>query len=309
MRKLLFLTAALGAAIATTVTVAVAALGTSVANVTITSKGFGPASVQVMQLDSVRWVNHDTNSHSVVFASADGVSCAQPLVIPSGGSGFCQITKAGKHTYSDPTLQKGKTFRGTIDAVAAPVSLTFAATPLKVTYLGRPTVSGVLSSQTAGETVTVLAQACGESTPAKIATAMTTTGGAFSFVVQPAVNTRYGGTYRNANSPTTQVNVRPRVRLAKIALNRYRVRVTAAQSFKGRFVALHRYNRVTARWVFVKSVALRVALPITGSLPGTTTTSSTFTARQKRGLRLRLVMSKAQVGSCYIAGTSNAITN
>ncbi|MFN2466561.1 MAG: hypothetical protein ABR521_00295 [Gaiellaceae bacterium] len=309
MSRLLILTIALTATAATSVAIALAALGASVANVTITSRGFGPSSVRITQMDSVRWVNNDTASHSIVFASADGVSCAQPLVIPSGGSGVCQMTKAGKYSYSDPTLQKGKAFRGTIDVQAAPVSLTFAATPLKVTYLGRPTVSGVLSSQTAGETVTVLAQACGQTAPTKIATATTTAGGAFSLVVQPAVNTLYGGTYRNVNSPTTQVNVRPRVRLAKIAPNRYRVRVTAAQSFKGRFVALQRYNRVTARWVFVKSVALRVAIPITGTLAGTTRSSSTFAARQKRGLRLRLVMSKAQVGSCYIAGRSNTITN
>ena len=311
MRRFLVLTAVLPVAVATTVAVAFAA-GSSVVNGTITSGGFAPSSVRVAQLDSVRWVNNDTVSHSVAFGSTDGVSCAQPLVIPSGGSGSCQMMKAGKYTYSDPAFQKGNKFRGSIDVQAAPaarVSLTFSATPLKVTYLGRTTVSGVLSSQSAGETVTGLAQACGQSAPTKIATATTSTGGAFSLVVQPAVNTTYGATYRNANSPTTQVNVRPRISLAKIGPNRYRVRVTAAQSFKGRYVALQRYNAVTARWIFVKSVALRVATPVAASLPSTTITSSTFTAKQKRGLRLRLVMSKTQVGSCYIAGIGNTIRN
>ena len=74
-------------------------------------------------------------------------------------------------------------------------------------------------------------------------------------------------------------------------------------------MALQRYNAVTARWVYVKSIALRAVTPITGTLPGTTMTSSTFTATQKRLARLRLVMSQAQVGPCYVAGTSNSIRN
>jgi len=308
MKRFLIGAAVLAAAVTTTVAVAVASSGASTVNVAITSGGFNPSSVRIAQLDTVRWTNSDTVSHTVVFANTDGVVCAQPLVIAAGQSGSCQITKAGKYSYSDPTVKKGK-FRGSIDANAAPVSLTFVAKPLRVTYLGRTTVSGNLSSQTAGETVTVLAQPCGQTSPAKLASVTTTTAGAFSFVAQPSVNTTYGATYRNANSPTTQVTVRPRISFAKIALNRYRVRVTAAQSFKGRFVALQRYNTVTRRWVYVKSVVLRVAIPLTGTLPGTTTTSSTFTAKLKRGLRLRLVMSKPQVGSCYVAGTSNTITN
>ena len=307
MRRYLVLASAFTAAAATTVAVAVAG-GNAIVDATVTSGGFAPATVRAAQFDTVRWVNNDTVSHSVKFNSNDGVVCAQPLVIAAGATGSCQVTKAGKYTYTDPAFSKGNKFRGSIDVVAAPVSLTLAAAPLKVTYLGRTTVSGMLSSQAAGETVSGLALACGQSTPVKTAV-VTTAGGAFSLVVQPAFNTTYSATFRNATSPTTRVNVRPRVAFAKIALNKYRVRVTAAQSFKGRFVALQRYNAVTARWVYVKSVALRVVTPITGTLAGTTMTSSTFTATQKRLARLRLVMSQAQVGSCYIAGTSNTIRN
>jgi plastocyanin len=308
MRKFLVLAGVVIATAATTVAVAVAG-GSAVVDATITSGGITPASVRVAQFDSVRWVNNDSISHSIVFSSADGVVCAQPLVLAAGANGSCQITKAGKYSYSDPTVKKGNKFHGTIDVAAAPVSLTFAAAPLQVTYLGRTTVSGVLSSQAAGETVTGLAQACGQSSASKFGTVTTTAGGAFALVVQPAMNTSYAATYRNVNSPTTQVNVRPRIALAKLALRKYRVRVTAAQSFKGRYVAFQRYNASTLRWVFVKSVVLRVVTPITGALAGTTTTSSTFLASQKHGLKLRVVMSKTQVGSCYTAGSSNSITN
>ncbi len=309
MRRFLIVTTALAAAVTVAVAVAVASSGASTTNVAITNQGFNPSSVRLAQFDTVRWTNNDSASHTVAFVSTDGISCTQPLVIATGQSGSCQITKAGKYSYSDPAVQKGKNFRGTIDASAAPLSLTFAAAPLRVTYLGRTTVSGNLSSQTAGETVSVLAQPCGQTTPAKVASATTAAGGAFSFAAQPSVNTTYGASYRSVNSPTTQVNVRPRISLTKTALNRYRVRVTAAQSFKGRFVALQRYNSTLVRWVFVRSVALRVAVPVASTLPGTMTTSSTFTAKLRRGLRLRLVMSKAQVGGCYIAGTSNTIRN
>ena len=308
MRKFLALATVATAAAATTVTVALAG-GSAVVGATITSGGFTPASVRVAQFDTVRWSNNDSVSHSITFSSTDGVVCAQPLVIAAGTNGSCQVMKAGKYTYSDPTVKKGNKFHGSIDVAAAPVSLTFAAAPLSVTYLGRTTVSGVLSSQAAGETVTGLAQSCGQSSPSKLGTVTTTTGGAFALVAQPPTNTAYAATYRNVNSPTTQVNVRPRLALAKLALNKYRIRVTAAQTFKGRYVAFQRYNAATLRWVFVKSVVLRVVTPIAGTLPGTTTTSSTFLATQKRGLKLRVVMSKTQVGSCYIAGTSNTIRN
>lgn len=295
-------------AIAAVVAGAVAA---ATATVTISAAGFVPANVNVKAGDAVRWVNSDTTVHQVVLANTTGVQCAQPLVIQPAQSASCTFTKAGKYDYSDPTgPKKGNKFTGRVDVTAAPVSLTFAATPRTVVYGGRTTLNGNLSTQETGQNVDVLAQPCGASAPAKLATATTTTGGAFSFVAQPTLNTQYGARYKGVDSPTTQVNVAPKVRLAKLVAGtalvagKYSARVTAAQSFKGRYVALQRYNAATARWVFLRSIVLRVVTP--GVAP-TVTTSSSFKIRLKPGLRLRLTMAKVQVGACYVAGLSNTV--
>jgi plastocyanin len=291
-------------AVAAVAAVGAAAVSAATATVTISSAGFSPTNVSVNAGDTVRWVNSDTAVHQVVLANTTGVQCAQPLVIQPAQSASCVFTKAGKYDYSDPTVRKGNKFKGRVDVAAAPASLSFAAAPRKVVYGGSTTLNGNLSTQEVGQNVDVLGQPCGASTPVKLATLATTTGGAFSFVAKPTVGTKYGARYKSVDSPTTQVNVAPKVRLVRLAVGKYSARVTAAQSFKGRYVALQRYNTTTARWIFVRSIALRVATP--GVAPNVTTSSS-FTIR--RGLRLRLTMAKAQVGACYVAGVSNTATS
>lgn len=275
--------------------------------VTISAAGFAPANVSIKAGDAVSWVNSDTTAHQVVLANTTGVQCTQPLVIQPGQSASCTFTKAGKYDYSDPTgPKKGRKFSGRVDVAAAPVSLTFAAAPRKVVYGGATTLRGNLSTQETGQNVDVLAQPCGASAPAKVATVATTTGGAFALVTKPTLSTQYRARFRNIDSPVAQVNVAPKIRLAKLAIGKYSARVTAAQSFKGRYVALQRFNSATARWVFLRSIALRVVTP--GIAPSVTTSSS-FKIRLRRGLRLRLTMSKVQVGACYVAGVSNTVTS
>lgn len=277
------------------------------ATVTISAAGFAPASVNVNAGDAVRWLNSDRTAHQIVLANATGVQCPQPLVIQPAQSASCTFTKAGKYDYSDPAAgQKGNKFKGRVDVAAAPASLTFAAAPRKVVYGGRTTLNGNLSTQETGQNVDVLAQPCGTSAPGKVATVTTTTAGAFSFVAQPTLSTQYGARFKSVDSPVAQVNVAPKIRLAKLAVGKYSGRVTAAQSFKGRYVALQRYNAVTARWVFLRSIALRVVTP--GVAPSVTTSSS-FKIKLRRGLKLRLTMAKTQVGACYVAGISNTVVS
>jgi hypothetical protein len=54
----------------------------------------------------------------------------------------------------------------------------------------------------------------------------------------------------------------------------------------------------------VKTVLLRSNT--TGVAP-TIVSSATFRSTVKTGLRVRTTLGKAQVGACYLAGTSNAI--
>jgi len=56
------------------------------------------------------------------------------------------------------------------------------------------------------------------------ATVVTTTGGAFSYDVQPRMNTSYEARFKNSTSAPTDVKVRPRMRLRKIARGRFQCR-------------------------------------------------------------------------------------
>jgi len=299
MRKLLlFMLAALA--------LAPGASGTgAAATVQITKVGFVPAAVSIKAGEAVTWTDLDTAAHQVVFKQRNGLQCAQPLVVQPTQSASCTFTKAGKFNYSDQT-QKGAGFKGTVSVAEAPLSITLQAAPTTVTYGGASALSGSISTQAADQKVDVLAQPCGQSSLAKLATVTTTTGGAYGYRAQPTVSTTYQARYKSASSGIVAVKVRPRIRLGKVASTRYSVRVTAAVSFRGKLVYLRRYNPALRRWVTVKRVALRT---VTAGIAPTQVSSVTIRAKLKHRLRLRIVMPQSQVGSCYLAASSNTIVN
>ena len=298
MRKILLMLAAV-CAVAVAVT-AVAAAKT--VTVTISKAGFAPNAVTIAQGDTVQFTNADTAAHSVTFKKTTGITCTpNPLVLQPAQSGTCTFQAAGSYDYSDPST-KGKTFSGTVTVTAAPDSISLAAAPLSLVYGANDTLSGTLSSHKAGENVDVLAQQCGAAAPSKLATVVTTTNGAFTTAVKPLMNTAYTVKLRNLTSTPVTVSVRPKLQLRKLATHRYSLRVTAAQSFTGKYASFQRYTGT--RWVAVKTVLLRTNT--TGVAP-TVVSSATFRSTVKTGLRVRATLGKAQVGSCYLAGTSNAI--
>ena len=132
----------------------------------------------------------------------------------------------------------------------------------------------------------------------------TTSGGAFSALVQPLRNTIYTVKVKNSTSKPVSVKVRPRLKLRKLAAHRYSIRVLAAQNFAGRYATFQRYRPLLRRWVKVRSVLLRANT--TGVAP-TVISARVFRSKITRGLRVRVVLGQAQVGACYLAGTSNAI--
>jgi plastocyanin len=287
---------------------AVAAIGVAAAKtvtVTITSNGYVPKSVTVAKGDTVQFTNGDSAAHQIEFKTATGVTCtATPLVVLPTQSGSCTFATPGSFTFSDPNT-KGNKFRGTV-TVTGPTTadtISLTATPQIVVYGAHATVAGVLSTLQAAQSVDVYEQRCGSSAQAKATTVTTTTGGAFTASLSPVVNTTYSARVKSTTSPAAVVKVRPRVRLAKVAAHKYTVRVTAAQSLAGKYAGLQRFNAATGRWVSVKVVALRT---VSGSAPAVTTSAS-FRSTVKPLLRVRAVLSQAQVGGCYLAGTSNVI--
>ncbi len=301
MRKLLLLLAAAAMLAITGAAVATAS------TVTITKNGYVPNALTIAQGGTVQFTNSDAVARQVTFKSTAGVTCTpNPLVLQPGANGSCTFQNGGSYTYSDPNA-KGKTFRGSITVTAAPAapeSISLTAKPLPTIYRVTVTLSGILSTQKTGENVDVLAQQCGARTATKIGMVQTTTGGAYTSTAQPLRNTAYTTKAKNVTSSAVTVRVRPRLRLVKVAPRRYSLRVFAAQSFSAKYASFQRYNGTLRRWVAVKSVLLRANS--TGVAP-TIVTAASFRSTIKAGLRVRVTLSQAQVGSCYAAGLSNTI--
>jgi plastocyanin len=301
--KLVVFTAAL-----VSLLIAGAALAKTVA-VTITTNGYVPEAVTIATGDSVQFTNSDTVAHQIVFRSTTGVTCAPAsLVLQPTQSATCTFRAAGRFTYSDPNV-RGNRFRGTVTVDSAPAppggpALSLAAKPRLVVYGGTATLTGALSNQKTGESVDVLAKRCGQPTAARVTTVQTTNGGAFSALVRPLKNTVYTVKVKNTTSPSVAVNVRPRLRLRKVADQRYSLRAFAARSFAGKYGTFQRYNGALRRWVTVKRVLFRASRA--GVAP-TVISSATFRSAVRPGLRVRTVLPQLQVGSCHRPGRSNVV--
>jgi len=284
----------------------VSAAGARTVTVSITKNGYVPNAVSIAVADSVQFTNNDTVAHQVTFRQTGGVICVpSPLVLQPGQSGTCTFGSPGKFDYSDPNVQ-GNTFRGTVTVVGQEPAetLTVAAKPGTVVYGGKVTLSGKLSSGKVGENVDVLATACGQTAATKVTTVQTTTGGAYTAVVKPLMNTAYTLRVKNTTSQAVTVKVRPRLRLAKVAPKRYSLRVFAARSFAGKYGTFQRYNSTLNRWVNVRRVLVRAN---SSGIAPTVISSVTFRSSVPARLRVRVILPQLQVGSCYAPGLSNVI--
>jgi len=298
MRKMILLAAV------TALAVAVSSAAAKTVTVTITKNGYVPNSVAIGQGDTVQFMNSDTVAHQVTFKSTAGVTCSpNPLVLQPGANGSCTFQNAGNYSYSDPNA-KGNTFRGTVTVTAAPASLSLTAKPVLVIYGSPDLLAGKLSTQQTGENVDVLAQQCGAPSATKTATVQTTTGGVYSATVKPLMNTAYTTKFKAVASSVVTVRVRPRLRLARVAPHRYTLRVFGATSFAGKYASFQRYNSTLRRWVAVRTVLLKANS--TGVAP-TVITAGSFRSSVPGGLRVRVTLGQAQVGSCYAPGLSNTI--
>ena len=238
MRKFLLMFVAIGAVVVT------GAASAKTVTVSITKAGYVPKAATIAQGDSVQFTNSDTVAHQVVFKTTTGITCApNPLVLQPAQSGTCAFQAAGSFTYSDPNVKKGNTFRGSVTVTGAQEALTLSSAPRTVVYGTKVTLSGTLSTHKTGENVDVFAQACGASAATKTMTVQTTTNGVFSAIVPPLMNTTYMVKVRNTTSPAATVSVRPTLRLGKLAPHRYSLRVSAAQSFAGKYATLPAVQR------------------------------------------------------------------
>jgi plastocyanin len=284
-----------------------ATAGAATVTVSITKNGYVPKAVTIKQGDTVQFANSDSVPHQVAFRSTTGVTCsANPLVVQPGASASCTFATAGSYSFDDPNV-RGNTYRGTI-TVEAPsggaVSIAVAAQPQAVVYGAKVTVSGVHSSQSAGETIDILAQPLGATAATKVATVQTTTGGAFTASVLPRKKTAYTAKSKNVSSRSLTVAVKPRLKLTKPARQKFALRVTASTSFAGKYATLQRYNTSLSKWVLLRRVLLR---PNTSGVAPTAVTSATFKSTVKARTRIRVLLPQLQVGPSYLPGLSNVV--
>jgi len=298
MRNILILTVVLASL------VLAGAAGAKTVTVSITKNGYVPSSTTIAAGDVVQFTNADTVAHQVVFKTTTGVTCTPAgLVLQAGQSGSCTFATAGSYTYNDPNV-KGNTYRGSVTVTAPPETLSLAAAPQAVGYGGKVTLTGTLSSHKVGESIDVLAQQCGQPAATKVATVQTATAGAFTAVTQPLANTTYTVRTKSTASSAVAVKVKPQLRLARPAAHRFSIRVVAAESMAGKFTAFQRYNASRSRWVTLKQVVLRASS--TSVAPAVASTAS-FRSAVKVGLKVRVLINQAQVGTCYLAGVSNTV--
>jgi hypothetical protein len=187
-------------------------------------------------------------------------------------------------------------------AAAAPPTLTLKAAPTVVVYGGSSTLSGVLSTQKAGQAIDIQAQQCGENAFKNTASATTTTGGAFSYAAKPTLNTSYRAKLKGATSAAVAVKVAPLLRLRKLSLGKFSVSATAAQSFAGKYVVFQRLRKV--KWVTLKKVTLTTAKTTTAP---TQVTSAAFRIKLPARLRIRAILPATQAGTCYLGAKSRVI--
>jgi plastocyanin len=289
------------------VVVVVAPAAAKTVTIAITKSGYVPKATTIAVGDAVSFVNQDTQAHQLVFKPTTGFTCSAGTTVQPGQTTTCTFRTAATYTVTDPN-HKGVAWKATVTVTAATGggALTLQASPASVVYGGKSTLSGTLATGQANQKVTIQARSCGETSFKAIGTATTTTGGAFSFVVQPAKNTTYLAKEKSTTSSTApSVTVRPRIALRKLATRKYRVTLLAADSFAGKYVVFQRYNGTLRRWVAVKRVVLRAGATLTAPLNPTVSSTATFRARIKARLRIRAVLPGAQASPCYVTSRSN----
>ena len=183
-----------------------------------------------------------------------------------------------------------------VSTAATPQTVTISASRPSVVFGKSVTLSGKVSTGKAGENVSVLAEPFGTTGFAALATVQTVSGGHWSEVVKPTIETSYQAKWKSATSSTVSVKVRPQITLTfSQATGRFSTEVSGARSFAGKFVLV---QRLTSTGV---STLKRVTLDANSA--------ASFRVRLHLGRsRLRVVMPTSQTAPGYITGTSNVVT-
>jgi hypothetical protein len=191
---------------------------------------------------------------------------------------------------------------------AAPVTnVSLDANRSLVVYGNRVFLSGSISNGKAGEAVTIMENRFpfGRTSQARaLTTVRTTVGGEFTLSVRPRIQTLYTARVGTEQSQVINVNVQPRLQLARlVAPLRFQFRVSAARSFVRRHGFLQRWNARAHVWVSMRRVRLTSATFVS---PTTVVSRAAFRV-PNRGLRIRVFMPRRQAAPGYVSGFTNVV--
>ena len=256
--------------------------------VTIKATAFSPTSRTIATGDAIKWTNADTKNHQVI---ANNGSFASATIAP-GKSYTHTFNTAGTFKYHD-ALHPALT--GKIVVTGPPPAVTIGAAAPLITYGQTTSLSGTVSSQKAGETVSIYGQPYGQVSPVKLADVLTTTNGVWAYPVKPTLLTYYTAHWKNLVSQQVGVQLRPTITFS--TNKRFgSVVVKSDRSLQGKKVYLQRFTRFQ-QWVKIKGIILGHA------------SHSYFRLGLSRGrYQLRIFMSYNQVGAGYLDGYSRTVT-
>ena len=188
---------------------------------------------------------------------------------------------------------------GVATAASPNKSVRIKASRRIVVFGGNVTLSGKVSTPKAGENVDVLAEQAGVTSFTALTTVETTSGGNWTYLAKPTIETMYQARWRGQTSSTVTVKVRPAIKLTFVSrsgtVGTFSTTATAARSFAGKLVLVQRLT--SGGGVLLKKVTLD------------SSSSATFHVRLHRGrTRLRVVMPTSQAAPGYISGFSNVVT-
>jgi plastocyanin len=173
----------------------------------IRSTGFSPGSLTVNHGDKVVFKNTDKVDHQVV---ADNGSFASPILHANQSWATAALNTAGNFRYHDalhPSLAGRVIVKGPPPAVTLALSL-----PI-VDYGTSITLSGIVSSATANESVELDQQPWGQASLSQVAIVKTGVGGAYSFNVMPSIYTTYVARWKTVASGSVVAQVAPKIHL------------------------------------------------------------------------------------------------
>jgi hypothetical protein len=180
------------------------------------------------------------------------------------------------------------------DATFQTAGVTLTAAARELTYGRSVVLRGTVPTHTAGQAVTVFAQAYGAPSFQSVAVVLTAADGSWAYLAKPSIGTSYRAIWQGGSSATVAVGVHPVVAFGRSG-RRFTVRVRAAHTFARRVVQLQR-RTASGTWLTVRRVRLGVR------------SRAEFKATLPHGVSaLRMAMSINQAGAGYLGGKSRTI--